>query len=395
MSTENEKKLEEMLAKFEKDHPTEGKNFRALLESTPELKSRMLEAVGKGNLEKFEPLSEDERKRGTVGAYNPNESDKSIKLPMDFLAISDKNTQAANLLRSTFGHEIEHAVNRDSIKTAQDKLVTDAAGIATGPSPHNYTNVVKNYVADLRDREARDEIAGVNVLAAHIKRQNPDATKEQLYNALATASPDMALYFDKKGTKPETFQPKPGIEFSDKFQIDPSNAKNVEAFGKHFYDANNYPKTYGQGVIEVLGKIEQLVQDDAKAKDPKYKAPEVQINLKELGLEGKGIVLPSGFSEIKRSIDPALAPQQDPIRASDATQQSSTGDKHIDDLVNAKTAKELRAALDRLHDSPDGQQFRQQGQTQWQETQKSQEVSKPQTQEAPAQEAPARKAGGL
>ncbi len=399
MATESEKKLEKMLTELEKTHAAEGKNFRALLDSTPELKTRMLEAIGKGNLEKFEPLDASLRAKGAVGAYDAG--DKSILLPMDYLKISDKNTKAANLMRATFGHEIEHAVNRDDIKAAQDKFINDALKVAIGPSPHNYTDVLKNFNADQRNREARDEIAGVNVLAAHIKRENPSATKAQLYEKLYNASPDMQGYFDAKGKAPNlTYEPKAGITFNDKFQLE-ATKDNVAAFGKHFYDKQGYPALYGQNAIDIVGKVEKLVQDDAKAKDPKYVAPQTQIDLNELGLKGKGVTLPAGFKDISpRMIDttiPAheITPHQDPRRADGSVsggKQASTGDHHLDDLLSSlKDPVKLREAMETLAKSSDGQQFQQSGKTQLQEQEgvKFQEAARLQpTQESPTQETP-------
>ena len=48
--------LEAMLARFSAAHPAEGKVLTSLIEKTPELKARMVDAIDAGNLKGFEPL---------------------------------------------------------------------------------------------------------------------------------------------------------------------------------------------------------------------------------------------------------------------------------------------------------------------------------------------------
>jgi hypothetical protein len=399
MPTESEKKLEAMLAEFEKNNATEGKNLRGLLDNTPELKQRLIDAIDKGNLEKIEPLSAQNKAAGAVGVYRAN--DKAMELPLDYLKIADKDAAAANMIRITAGHEIEHAINRDDIKKTFDKLEKDILTIAKGPSPHDYTQTLKDFNTQSREREARDEMAGFNILAAHVKRENPNATQEQLYQKLYDASPDVQSYFDVKGKAPnQTYEPKAGITFNDKFQVE-ATKDNVEAFGKHFYDGRGYPANYVGNIIGAIGSIEnQLYGKDAKP-------PEVNINLKEIGIQGQ-VTLPAN---IKDSSPPRLgAPAVEahdhdhdhggPARTGkidgEAHRHVHTGDKQLNEMLNnLKDPEGLKAALQNLANSPDGQQFRQQGQAQL-EAQKGQEAAKPQpTQEAPTQEAPARKVGGM
>lgn len=384
MPTESEKKLDAMLTDFEKSHATEGKNLRALLDNTPELKQRLIDAIDKGNLEKIEPLSAQNKREGAVGVYRAD--DKTMELPLDYLKIADKDVAAANMIRITAGHEIEHAINRDGIKNTFDKLEKDILTIANGPSPHDYTQTLKTFNTESREREARDEMAGFNILAAHVKRENPSATQEELYRKLYDASPDVQSYFDVKGKAPnQTYEPKAGITFNDKFQVE-ATKDNVEAFGKHFYDARGYPASYVGNVIDAIGSIEnQLHGKDAKP-------PEVKVDLKEIGIQGQvtlpGNVIDASPPRLGAPAPDAPAPQ---APAEHGHGHSHTGDKQLDEMLSAlKDPDRLREAMRNLAESPSGQQFRQDGQRQAQEAAPAQPAPQ---QEAPAQET-ARAVGG-
>jgi len=344
-------KLEDMLKAFEKTNTTEGANLRKLLKDSPELEGRLIDAIDKGNLEKFEPLTAAHKAMGAVGVYRP--SDKTIFLPLDYLKVSDKDKSAANLMLLTFGHEVEHAINRDALSKATDKFKDDAKKIAEGPSPHDYTNLIKDRVDYLRDREARDEMAGLNVLAAKVKRDNPTATKEQLYEKLYNATPDVRDYFDVKGKAPSlTYEPKAGISFNDKFQLE-ATTKNVEAFEKYFFDGRGYPELYGKNALRTVGGIEATAQLDGAAKDPKYVAPEVKVNLKELGLTGA--TLPAGFTDSSPRIlrtpdDPRgqghqISPQEDMRRTeSPLFQQSLDAVEKLGETSGLRSPQDLKVA---------------------------------------------------
>ena len=50
MATKDEKKLEALIADFEKGNPAAAKNFRDLVNDTPTLKANLLDAIHKGCL---------------------------------------------------------------------------------------------------------------------------------------------------------------------------------------------------------------------------------------------------------------------------------------------------------------------------------------------------------
>jgi hypothetical protein len=291
MSKADEKKLEQMLVDFEKAHPDAGKNFRTLLGETPALKANLLEAIGKGNLDKIGQIPAS-APAGALGAYSA--ADKSMLLPTALLDVADKDKKLANTMRMVLTHESEHAVNKQAIEKAEKAFEGKLTAIAKGPSPHDYTKVISEKGASDRLREATDQIGGFNAVAAQVRKENPTATPAQLYEKLSNASPEMAPYFDVAGTPPkQTYAPKTGLTLDKDGQLAKTPA-NIEAMGKHFYDARPYKQIYGVEALQSAMQIEFKEQAADRAADPKYKAPEVRVNLKELGLDG-AVTIPPGI----------------------------------------------------------------------------------------------------
>ncbi|ALN56443.1 hypothetical protein GLE_1085 [Lysobacter enzymogenes] len=289
--------LETLLADFERGNPSAGANLRSLIETTPELETRMLTAIGDGHLDKFKPLDPALRARGILGGFDSK--DDSIALPIDVLEASGADPRKANTLRMVFGHEIEHSIHKTDIARTAESTKQEIARIAGSPSPHDYTDVLRNHNDNARLREANDQIAGFNVLAAHVRRENPDATPEQLNEKLYASAPQMRQYFDVglDADGKQTYAPKPGLTIGANGQI-AVNANNIEAMGTYFYDRNRYPELYTQ---RNLGEAYRAEQEAAKA-DPSRPTPEVKVDLQALKLPG--LALPPGFSDSS----PALAP---------------------------------------------------------------------------------------
>jgi hypothetical protein len=294
MSKADEKKLEQMLVDFEKAHPDAGKNFRTLLAETPALKANLLEAIGKGNLDKIGPMPAG-APAGALGVYNA--ADKSIGLPVALLDVADKDKKLGNTMRMVLTHESEHAVNKQAIEKSGADFKAKLEAVAKGPSPHDYTNVLKERGDSLRLREATDQIGGFNAVAAHVRKENPTATPAQLYKKLYESSPEMEPYFDVAGTPPkQTYAPKAGLTLGKDGQIAETKA-NIEAMGKYFYDARPYNQTYGVAGLRAALQVEGQEQAADRAADPKYKPPEVRVNLKALGLDGLGITFGPGITD--------------------------------------------------------------------------------------------------
>ena len=288
-----EEKLEKMLTDFEAANRTAttnpGRNFRDIIENTPQLKTDILESIRKGNLEKFEAIS------GTspLGYYDAE--GKALAVSADQLNSSARSTQTANSIRFTLGHEIQHGVNRQDILD-QDQAVRDQAKItARTPSPHDYTDVLKTYNETSRRIETTAEIAGFNTLASYVTSKNPSATLKDLYDA---SPDDMRMYINRDlSTSPPTYAAKPGLTIGADLQI-ASTPANVETMGKLFYDANGYPPSEVGRALGMIAKEERDALFEAHRTDPARAAPDINVDLKTLGISG--VSLPSGFTDSSR-----------------------------------------------------------------------------------------------
>ena len=288
-----EQTLDKMLKDFEAANKTAttnpGKNFRDLIESTPQLKADILESIKKGNLDKFEAIS------GTnpLGYYSAD--NKALAVSADQLNDAGKKTQTANSIRFTLGHEIQHGVNRQDILDQDNKLRTDAKATAKTPSPHDYTDELKTYNQTSRKIETSAEIAGFNTLASYVTSKNPKATLKDLYDA---SPDDMRMYINADLSKsPPTYAAKPGLTIGSDLKIE-STPKNVEAMGKLFYDANGYPANEAGRAVGMIAKEERDALAAARMADPKHPAPEIRVDLKALDLTG--MPLPRGFTDSSR-----------------------------------------------------------------------------------------------
>jgi len=296
-----EEKLDKMLKDFEAAHKTSttnpGKNFRDIIENTPQLKADILESIKKGNLEKFEAIS------GTspLGYYDAD--GKALAVSTDQLNDSARKTQTANSIRFTLGHEIQHGVNRQDILDQDKKLRDEAKATAKTPSPHDYTDELKAYNKTSRKIETSAEIAGFNTLASYVTSKNPKATLKDLYDA---SPDDMKMYINADLSKsPPTYAAKPGLTIGADLKI-ASTPANVETMGKLFYDANGYPRNEVGRALGMIAKEEKDAFDTARKLDPKHAAPEIRVDLKALGLSG--MALPGGFTDSSR---PRLQPGSD------------------------------------------------------------------------------------
>lgn len=290
MATPQEK-LDAMLDAYQATHKTAttdpGKQLRELIETTPGLKATFLDQIDKGRLEKFEPLATP----GALGTYSPY--DKAMAVSVDQLNDAARgNVQTANSLRFTLGHEIDHAVTRDARLAEDRKLDADIRRVATGPSPHDYTETLKSYNESVRSREVGAEIAGFNALAGYVTGKNPRATLKDMYDA---SPDDMRNYVDVDLSKtPATYTPKPGLTLGSDLKM-ASTPENVGAMGKYFYENFGYPeRKVGYG-LAVIDRVEDAALRAARATDPSHPAPEVRVNLKEVG--APSATVPSGITD--------------------------------------------------------------------------------------------------
>lgn len=301
-----QEKLDAMLDAYQATHKTAttdpGAQLRALIETTPGLKATFLDQIDKGHLEKFEPLATP----GALGTYNAY--DKAMAVSVDQLNDAARgNVQTANSLRFTLGHEIDHAVTRDA-RLAEDRtLEASVRRIAAGPSPHDYTDTVKAYNESVRSREVGAEIAGFNALAGYVKGRNPSATLKDMYDASPN---DMQMYVDVDLSKtPATYTPKPGLTLGADLKM-ASTPENIAGMGKYFYEATGYPERKVGQALGFIATVEQEALRTARTADPTHAAPEIRVNLKEVGAETARV--PAGITDTSPRLAPPTPSVGDP-----------------------------------------------------------------------------------
>lgn len=293
-----QEKLDAMLNAYQAAHKTSttdpGKQLRELIDTTPGLKATFLDQIAKDRLDRFEPLST----AGALGTYNAY--DKTMAVSVDQLnAAASGNIQTANSLRFTLGHEINHAVTRDA-RFAEDRALKDGVTrIAGGPSPHDYTAVLKAYNDSARTREVGAEIAGFNALAGYVRGKNPSATLKDMYDASPN---DMQMYVNVDLSKtPAVYTPKAGLTLGSDLKM-ASTPANVDAMGTHFYKATGYPERKVGGALGFIAATEQHALSTARIADPAHPAPKINVNLKQVGAEG--VPLPGGFDDTSPRLQP-------------------------------------------------------------------------------------------
>lgn len=154
-------KFDGMLDAFDAAYPGQGKALAAILDDTPQLKARFTQAADAGQLTGFDST-------GAGGSGRYNSSSGVIGLPSNgliggSLAAPDR----VNAMRIIAGHEVGHALNRDSIRATNAQFQQDVDALAQSSGNHDYTNMMAQRGQLQRTREAIDEIHGVNALAEY------------------------------------------------------------------------------------------------------------------------------------------------------------------------------------------------------------------------------------
>jgi hypothetical protein len=310
-----EGKLDKMLDDFQSQHKTTatdpGQQLRKLINETPGLRDSILEHVKEGQFKGFEAL--DTRGRpNSRGTYDPHEDKKTITVPIDQLnkaaGFDAEAKQIANSLRFTLGHEFQHVADRRALLDNETRFTdrVDAIASYTTSSPHDYTAPLKDLIIGDRELEVRAEIAGFNVLAGYVRKQNPNATLKDLYEA----SPDMKAYidFDPNKPLPEAYKPKPGLTitgnnvltYDKSMGLDSDNSKNLEMpsiqknegiMGKVFYERYHYPENNANNfaldyIRDAEAKANERKQNTNAIKSPLI--PQVYINFKEADVRVQG-----------------------------------------------------------------------------------------------------------
>jgi hypothetical protein len=367
-----EERLDRMLSDFERAHDTAastpGKNLRTLLQDSPELERRFLEAVQHDQLRTFEALPANANAAATYSSDTG-----TIRLPLDALAQLPASESNALWMVAVLGHEVEHARFSDEKQHIVDAFEQRIFDIARSPGPHDYTDAIKPFLAIQRENEARAEIGGFNAYTARVMADHPGAGLREIYETLPLLA---QAYIDRTGTAPSfSYAMKPGLTLDADNTLAATPA-NIEAMSRHYFDlppamtrlgpnANqDYTNYYGDSALSRIERAERAALVYAKALDPSAIAPEVVVDMNALGLRSG--LLQTGLSiSAPEAPDAAIAkPHGDaPVAAAGehpmygqalrsidglAAQLGLNGHGEAANLAAATAAQAMQAGMDRI-----------------------------------------------
>lgn len=251
--------------------------FWKLLSEPNGARDHLLLAIESGNLESI------------LEPYGPGQGMYSA--PSAALGINPETLERASIDRSveynlnfTLAHESRHARDRDEILAMTGGLRGAIADKMVDPAlPHDYTEIVAEYLQRDRVLEQRAELAGLN---AHVSKVisdvGPGATLREVYER---SPKDMAPYVDKTPGEgffaSDTYAYKPGfVVAGDGLHVDPDHANSLAAMGQYFYDAQNYD--WRQGMMACLDAINSAEAHNTAVKDPQS-PPRIDFNALGIG----------------------------------------------------------------------------------------------------------------
>lgn len=308
--------LERVLAAFDSAHqdaPELGKNLRALLDASPNLKARIVDSIDRGHLLHFIALPAGENAAGRYDSYR-----KTIELPMEILKTAGSDPKSAAELVFAMGHETGHSLNRPENLLATGELLDSVAKASRSKhESHDYTQVVANFIAHHRKDEAIAHIGGFNALSSWVLNANPHAGLREIHSA----HPDrMNDFIDRSGTPPEClFTLKAGLKIGAGMTLTVSPG-NIEAMGMYYSDKppgvarvgtdgnQDYAHYYGEHALQVLQN-----ESDSRSRLSNGVVPRILVDLDKLGLDKN--LLPDTFrhmhtATLKRERDTLPDPAQ-------------------------------------------------------------------------------------
>lgn len=254
-----QEQLNAMVEAYTRQDPGAGAALAQIIASSPEANDLLLRAIEAGELEHLTPLTRETQPdafaAAAKGFYLSGE--KTIYLnPADLLQDDPRKRMEA---LATLAHEADHAVHAEEIRRAVETATDAVREQATAPSPRDYTDEALGYVDALRDQELKAEFTAVNTVAAYVRRENPDATLYDLYQA----NPDTMRYFLDVDENARTATPKAGLVFDEQLRLAPTEQNLAAATEHRFLEHRAWPWAYGQ---EILEWISQYEHDQASAR---------------------------------------------------------------------------------------------------------------------------------
>lgn len=237
--------------------------FWKLLNEPNGAREHLLLAIEEGNLNSIlEPYGPGQ------GMYSAPSAALGIDPETLERASSDRTVEYN--LNFTLAHESRHARDRDEILAMTVGLRGAIAEKMLDPAlPHDYTEIVAEYLQRDRVLEQRAELAGLN---AHVSKViadvGPGATLSDVYEL---SMKDMAPYVDKTLGQglfaSDTYAYKPEFAVAgDGLHVDPNHPNSLAAMSKYFYDAQKYD--WRQGMKACLDAINAAEAHNSAVKDP-------------------------------------------------------------------------------------------------------------------------------
>lgn len=276
--------------------------FRDLLNDPNGPHEDLLQAIDEGNLlTMMTPIGPGQ------GMYSA--PSKALCIDPEALEQAAVDPRIGYNLNFTLSHECRHARDGVEISTLMTDFRQAVVDKAQEPGlPHDYTELVRDYLQRDRALEQRAETSGFN---AHVSKViadvGPHATQTDVYEK---SPKDMGPYMDlvEKGGLfgRDTYAYKPAfVTQGDGLHLDAAHPNTLAAMGTHFYDAQQYD--WRQGLKATLDIINSIEQHPVAAKDPQQPP---RIDLASLGLGPPPDAHCRGF--MQRVVDSGLPPPTAP-----------------------------------------------------------------------------------
>jgi hypothetical protein len=327
-SSNSERALEAMIVRFGKDAKANtgidnaANDLRSLLNSAPELKKQFLQAIEKGSLSKFEVLPYATNAAATYGY-----TDKSIALSPGILQNAARGNQKDRVeLIFLMGHEIQHAFNSTQTIKSREEFQNGVKALAgSNKSPHDYTQLIKNYTASDSRNESSAHIGGFNALVSVVKQGNKSPGLKELYEIHPGRMGDFII---KDESKKPPYSLKPGLSLNADMTMPASN-QNIKAMGAYFYGKSATEQKLGPNAnldyksFIAVDAINFIIQEERK----QNKGAAVRMDLQSLGLSssrvGPELYFPNSKSPPFKYIDGSSG-QQTPAQFSPSQERIPT-----------------------------------------------------------------------
>lgn len=239
--------------------------------------------------------------KGLALSDNPNEAahyervSGFIRLRPETISGSDLDSELQqDYLTVTLGHETAHALRRSVSRQALDRLSqTVELNLREAVNNESYVDLTapaRRYLNEQRHGESLAELVGLNALADHIRSENDGKFDPEAFARRAVGTTP-CVTVQRNG--PSVAK---GIDWDEHGFQDAKSPRAIEAMASCFYDRPEglgrhgdlgYRNYYGGSVIETIAGHWQ--DTDRHARITGKAAPDVRLNLAELGLDARWI----------------------------------------------------------------------------------------------------------